>query len=55
MIPICTTIENIIHPAQLREDEYVESDGLVCCSKCRTPRQKRIACQCVCTFTVYSE
>ena len=43
MIPICTTIENIIHPAQLREDEYVESDGLVHCSKCRTPRQKRIA------------
>ena len=42
MIPICTTIENIIHPAQLREDEYVESDGLVYCSKCRTPRQKRI-------------
>ena len=42
MIPVCTTIENIIHPAQLREDEYVESDGLVYCSKCRTPRQKRI-------------
>ena len=42
MIPICTTIENIIHPAQLREDEYVESDGLVYRSKCRTPRQKRI-------------
>ena len=43
MIPICTTIEDIIRPAQLREDEYVESDGLVYCSKCRTPRQKRIA------------
>ena len=43
MIPVCTTIENIIHPVQLREDEYVESDGLVYCSKCRTPRQKRIA------------
>ena len=43
MIPICTTIEDIIHPAQLREDEYVESDGLVYCSKCQTPRQKRIA------------
>ena len=42
MIPVCTTIENIIHPAQLREDEYVESDGLVYCGKCRTPRQKRI-------------
>ena len=42
MIPVCTTIENIIHPAQLREDEYAASDGLVYCSKCRTPRQKRI-------------
>ena len=42
MIPICTTIEDIIRPAQLREDEYVESDGLVYCSKCWTPRQKRI-------------
>ena len=43
MIPICTEIEKLIHPEQLREDEYLNDEGLICCSKCRTPRQKRIA------------
>ena len=38
MIPICTEIENLIHPAQLRENEYLSDNGLICCSKCRTPR-----------------
>lgn len=42
MIPICTEIENLIHPVQFREDEYINESGLICCSKCRTPRQKRI-------------
>ena len=42
MIPICTEIENLIHPVQLREDEYINESGLICCRKCRTPRQKRI-------------
>ena len=42
MIPICTEIEGIIHPMQIREDEYLNKDGLICCSKCHTPRQKRI-------------
>ena len=42
MIPICTEIENLIHPVQLRENEYINESGLICCSKCRTPRQKRI-------------
>ena len=42
MIPICTEIENLIHPVLLREDEYLNESGLICCSKCRTPRQKRI-------------
>ena len=42
MIPICTEIENLIHPAQLRENEYLSDNGLICCSKCRTPRQKRL-------------
>ena len=42
MIPICTEIENLIHPAELREDEYLSENGLICCSKCQTPRQKRI-------------
>ena len=42
MIPICTEIENLIHPVQHREDEYINESGLICCSKCRTPRQKRI-------------
>ena len=42
MIPICTEIENLIHPVLLREDEYLNESGLICCSKCRPPRQKRI-------------
>lgn len=42
MIPICTEIEGIIHPMQIREDEYLNTDGLIYCSKCNTPRQKRI-------------
>jgi hypothetical protein len=42
MIPISTDIENLIHPAQLREDECLSEDGLIYCSKCRTPWQKRI-------------
>ena len=42
MIPISIEIENLIHPVQLREDEYINESGLICCSKCRTPRQKRI-------------
>lgn len=37
MIPICTEIENLIRPVQLREDEYINESGLICCSKCRTP------------------
>lgn len=42
MIPICTETEEIIHPAELRADEYVGNNGLIYCSKCHTPRQKRI-------------
>lgn len=42
MIPICTEVENLIHPVQLREDEYLSDTGLIYCSKCRTPRQMRI-------------
>ena len=42
MIAISTEIENLTHPVQLREDEYLSENGMICCSKCRTPRQKRI-------------
>ena len=57
MIPISTEIEGLIHPAELREDEYRNEDGLICCSNCHTPRQKRIEvagkkmeprCMCTC-------
>ena len=57
MMPICTEIENLIHPVQLRGDEYINESGLICCSKCHTPRQKRIEvagrtieprCMCAC-------
>ena len=57
MIPISTEIEGLIYPLSLREDEYLNEDNLICCSKCRTPRQKRInamgktmepRCMCAC-------
>ena len=57
MIPISAEIEGLIHPLSLREDEYLNEDSLICCSKCRTPRQKRIEvagkrmeprCMCTC-------
>ena len=57
MIPISTEIEGLIHPIQLREDEFLCEDGLIYCSKCLTPRQKRInamgktmepRCMCTC-------
>ena len=57
MIPICTEIENLTHPLQLRQDEYLDESGLIYCSKCKTPRQKRIEaagkrmeprCMCAC-------
>ena len=57
MMPICTEIENLIHPVQLLENEYLDESGLIYCSKCRTPRQKRIKavgkiieprCMCAC-------
>ena len=37
MIPICEEIEALTHPVQLKEDEYLDESGLICCSKCHTP------------------
>ena len=57
MIPISAEIEGFSHPLSLREDEYLNEDNLICCSKCHTPRQKRInaigkimepRCMCAC-------
>ena len=57
MIPISTEMEGLIHPLSIREDEYLNEDNLICCSKCHTPRQKRIEvagkrmeprCMCAC-------
>ena len=57
MIPISTEMECLIHPLSLREDEYLNEDNLICCSRCHTPRQKRIEvagkkmeprCMCAC-------
>ena len=62
MIPICTEIEGLIHPAELRSDENIGNDGLIYCSKCHTPRQKRIEvagrtieprCMCACQTEDY--
>ena len=62
MIPICTETEEIIHPAELRSDEYIVNDGLIYCSKCHMPRQKRIEvsgktieprCMCACQTEDY--
>ena len=64
MMPICTEIENLIHPVQLRENEYLDESGLIYCSKCRTPRQKRIEavgkiieprCMCACQRAEYEQ
>ena len=64
MIPIFSEIEGIIHLAELREDEYLNEDGLVYCSKCNTPRQKRIEvagrtieprCMCTCQTEEYDQ
>ena len=42
MKPISTDLENILQSVQLREDEYLDEESkLICCSRCRTPRQKR--------------
>ena len=57
MIPISTEMEGLIRPLSLREDEYLNEDNLICCSKCHTPRQKQIEvagkrmeprCMCAC-------
>ena len=57
MIPITAELDNLIKPASLREDEYLEKNGLIYCSKCHTARQKRIEvsgrtieprCMCTC-------
>ena len=62
MIPICTEIEGLIHPEELRSDEYIVNDGLIYCSKCHTPRQKWIEvsgktieprCMCACQTEDY--
>ena len=64
MIPISTEIEGFIHPMQLREDEFLCEDGLIYCSKCLTPRQKRIEvtgrtieprCMCSCQTADYEQ
>ncbi len=64
MIPISTEIEDIFRPAQLREDEYLEENGLIYCSKCHTARQKRIEvsgrtieprCMCACQTASYDQ
>ena len=58
MIPIAENLGNLFQPVTLRPDEYLnQASGLICCGKCRTPRQKRfdlngkryeIRCMCAC-------
>ena len=64
MIPVSTEMEGLIHPLSLREDEYLNEDNLICCSKCHTPRQKRIEvagtkmeprCMCACQTADYDK
>ena len=64
MIPIYTEMEGLIRPLSLREDEYLNEDNLICCSKCHTPRQKRInamgktmepRCMCACQTADYDK
>ena len=62
MIPIAENLSDLIKPTQLREEEYLGEDGLIYCSKCHTPRQKRIEvagkvieprCMCACQTEDY--
>ena len=64
MIPIYTEMEGLIRPLSLREDEYLNADNLICCSKCHTPRQKRLEvagtkmeprCMCACQTADYEQ
>ena len=65
MKPISTDLENIFQPVQLREDEYLDEESkLIYCSRCRTPRQKRIhavgrtiepRCMCACQTADYEQ
>ncbi len=43
MKPISNTLDKSSEPKLLLEDEYLnEADGLIYCSKCKTPRQHRV-------------
>ena len=64
MISISTKMEGLIQPLTLRADEYLNEDNLICCSKCHTPRQKRIEvagtkmeprCMCTCQTADYEK
>lgn len=65
MKPISTDMENIFQSVQLREDEYLdETSNLIHCSRCRTPRQKRLEiigklyeprCMCACQTAAYEQ
>ena len=64
MIPIAAELDNLTKPAALREDEYLGEDGLIYCSRCRTPRQKRFEmtgklfeprCMCACQTAAYEQ
>ena len=64
MIHICTEIKNLTHPIQLWQDEYLDESGLIYCSKCKTPRQKRLEvagtkmeprCMCACQTADYDK
>lgn len=44
MKQVSETIQNLFSNRSLQEDEYRnEADNLICCSKCRTPRQHYVA------------
>ena len=65
MKPISRSAENIFQSVQLREDEYLdETSELIYCSRCRTPRQKRLEiigklyeprCMCACQTAAYEQ
>ena len=65
MISISTQVKQVIQPGLLREDEYLEEESkLIYCSKCGTPRQKRLEvlgktyeprCRCVCQQAAYEK
>lgn len=64
MISVSSQLEDMRYPTAIREDEYINKDGLIYCRVCHTPRQKRFEnfgkpmaprCYCKCQAAAYEK